>query len=331
MSIQLTVIGLNRVGVSIGLALKDNPAQISRIGSDANVGNEQQALKMGAFDKIVHNIPSAIEDADIVVLCVPMDELRKNLEIIAPILKPGAVTLDTSPLAVAVSAWVKDLFPEERYLVSFTPSLNPDHIAGMEDTISQARADLFKNSLISISAPPSTHPGAIQLAGDLANLLGAKPYFSDAYESDGLIALVEMLPTLSAVALLQAATKQPGWREARKLAGHAFFTASEPVDHLDGLKEPGAATLLNAENLVRVITDLINELQSLQELIKNQDSDELNRALANAVAARKQWWQNRQKSDWGAVTDTAPMPTRGQMLSGLLGLGHLKESRSNKK
>jgi len=212
MSIQLTVVGLNRVGASIGLALKDNKHDIVRIGTDISTIAEQRAQKMGAVDKIVHNLGPAVENADIVVVCLPLDRLRETLETIAPVLKAGAVVLNTTHLTVSVANWTEDILPEECYLVSFIPSLNPEFISGTEDSIDEASADLFKNSLFAISASAKTHPGALQLASDLAGMLGARAFFTDPYESDGLIALADLLPKLSAAALLQAITRQPGWR-----------------------------------------------------------------------------------------------------------------------
>ena len=186
MSVRLTVIGLNRIGVSIGLALKNNPSNITRIGSDANVGNEQKALKMDAFDKVVHNIPAAVEEAEMIILCVPMDEVRKNLEIIAPVLKPGAVVLDTSPLAAPVANWAEGILAKERYLISFHASRHPGHIVSLEDGIAQASADLFKNSMIAISAPSYTHPDAIKLAGDLAAILGGDEHIVERQAGNGV-------------------------------------------------------------------------------------------------------------------------------------------------
>lgn len=327
MSIQLTVIGLNRIGVSLGLALKDNPNDIKRIGTDPDTSAEQKALKMGAFDQVIHNISAAVEDADIVILCLPMDELRGYLESIAPALKPGAVVLDTSPLSVTVSSWIDGLFPEERYFVSFTPSLNPAYITEMEAGTDQASADLFKNSLFAISAPASVHPGALQLASDLAGLLGAQSFFADPYEADGLTALADLLPKLSAAALLGAVTKQPGWREARKLAGHAFFAATEAVNHLDEQKELGASALLNSQNAVRLLDNMITELISLRDMLNSQDADELKKTLTAAVEARRQWWRERQKSDWEGRAEEPPLITRREIFGRYFGLGRRSKDK----
>jgi len=314
---------LNRLGVSIGLALKNQSDQILRIGNDINVGTEQKALKLGAFDKVVHNIPAAVEEADIVLLSLPMDEVRKHLEIIAPILKVGAVVLDTSPLQTVVSGWVENLLPDVRFFISFTPSLNPAFIAASEDTIDQASEDLFKKSLIAISAPPATHADAIKLASDLATILGGMPYFSDPYEIDGLAALTDMLPKLTSAALVGAISRQSGWREGRKLAGHSFYTATEPANHFDEQSKLGETALLNAENNARVLDYLVEELLHIKELLQNQDSDELKKLLSEAVDTRDQWWRDRQRAQYEPRMDTSQIPTSGQMIGKLFGLGRL--------
>src|SRR5512136_550289 len=117
MSIQISVLGLGQVGLSIGLSLASHKDQIVRVGSDSDSKAERAAVRLNAFDQIKHNLPAAVEKAEVVVLACPVDEIRRTLEIIAPELKPGAVVIDTSPVKVKVMEWVKELFPPERYFL----------------------------------------------------------------------------------------------------------------------------------------------------------------------------------------------------------------------
>jgi len=332
MAIQLTVIGLNRVGVSIGLALHNNTQHIERIGTSAEYSDEKKAMNLKAFDRVVHNLTSAVENADIVVLCLPVDQVCSNLEIIAPVLKSGAVVLDTSPLNIAVFQWAKDLLPDERYLINFKPSLNPEFIVHLDDSIEKATPDLFKSSVILINAPPETHSEALKLASDLATLLGAQPVFTDPYESDGLYALVGLLPKFSAAALVLSAAHQPGWREGRKLAGQAFFSASEPIMHLDEQNKLGQAAVLNSDNAIRLLDALIGELEDLRDMIANFDEEALSKALGEAQANRITWWKERQEALWDSPPSSPIIPASGQLLGRLLGLGKRpKEELKSKK
>ncbi|WP_299024474.1 prephenate dehydrogenase [uncultured Thermanaerothrix sp.] len=320
MTIRMTIIGLGQIGTSIGLALKDNPYQIVRIGNDSDPHLEQKALKMGALDETIHNLHTAVSDADIIVLATPMDEVRETLATIVPDLKPGAVVLDTSPLKTLITQWVKDLLPAERYVVSFAPSLNPEYLYPFAPTPETARPDLFKGGVFVITSPPHTHGDALKLASDLAVLLGAKPYFADPYEADGLMAAIHGLPQLSAAALITTITRQPGWREARKLAGRTFVEATEPITHLDDHTHLGESILLNRENLLRLLDDYIAVLQEVRIYLETADRERLASLLKEASQARSQWWQERQKGDWDA-TPSAEIPSSGQFFARMFGLG----------
>jgi len=129
MAVQLTVIGLNKIGVSIGLALKENPQLITRFCHDRDSSKHKKVLEMAAFDQAPGSITSAIENADIVILSVPVDEVRDTIETISPKLKPGVVLMDTSPLKVGILKWVNEILPEDSYFISFHPTLNPKYFS----------------------------------------------------------------------------------------------------------------------------------------------------------------------------------------------------------
>ncbi len=326
MSIQISVLGLGQVGLSLGLALAGHKDQILRVGSDSSTQAERAAAKLSAFDQFKHNLPAAVEKAEVVVLACPVDEIRSTLEIIAPDLKPGAVMIDTSPVKVKVMEWVKELLPAERYFISMTPTLNPDCLDLPATGPEAARADLFHNSLMVITNPPDVPSEALQLASDLAVLLGATPYYADAWEVDGLLAALHLLPRLVAAALTNAVTDQPGWREGRKLAGKPFASATRPVEELDEVKSFGQATLINRENTLRVLANLVSELETLQVALADQDEAALTKKLGHARENHLEWWAQRKLANWNAPQRTEPLPTSAEVLGRLIGLGKRKKS-----
>lgn len=330
MTIHLTVIGLNQIGASIGLAIKASSKPITCTGTDLDISNERKALKMGAFDRVVHNLHEAVESADIVVLCLPVDDVRKTLEVIAPSLKPGAVVLDTSALKSAAHNWAASIFTEDQHLVSFYPNLNPAYLEEREHDLDHAHADLFQKSVVMIGASEKTHPDAVRLATDFSTLLGARPYFSDLVEAEGLTALVHHLPQVSSVALFNAIESQPGWREGRKIAGSVFLDSLSPLENLDERKDFGLAFLMNSENTVRVIDAYIEELYRLREMIARQDAESLQKTIESAVDGRILWFNKRQTHDWEHVS-SPEMPTSGQWLGKLFTGGRRLKDLDNPK
>src|SRR5690242_10749571 len=103
MPVQVTIIGLGRIGGSIGLALANHTDKVLRVGHDKELAVERAAEKKGAVDKTQHNLPRAVQDARIVVLSLPISEIRETLEFIKPDLQDGTVVFDTAPVKAEVA------------------------------------------------------------------------------------------------------------------------------------------------------------------------------------------------------------------------------------
>ena len=89
MGFQITIIGMNFIGASIGLTLGSNQEEVLRMGVDSDNSILKIAQKIGAVDKSSLNIPNAVKDADVILLTEPLGQMLKTLELIAPYLNSG--------------------------------------------------------------------------------------------------------------------------------------------------------------------------------------------------------------------------------------------------
>ena len=322
MAVQITILGLDRVGVSLGLALGGAKDQVTRVGSDARMDVGKAAVKQGAIDKAIYNLPEAVGSADAVVLALPVEDLRLTLEAIAADLKPGVVLLDTSPVPSQFLAWAKELLPPvDRYPLTFSPTLNPAYLFETETGLGGAHADLFKNSSIFISNPLGVDASAIQFAENLARLIGSTPIFADAAEVDGLISSSRLLPELLAAALVNATIGKPGWLEARKMAGAGYGQVTAALQGLEGAKAPGQAALINRAGALNGIDVLVDELLALRGMITAGEEEKFNARLNQARSQRADWLRQRSAAKWEDASDKTPAPpTIGDTLGRLIGL-----------
>lgn len=320
MATQVTIVGLGQVGASIGLALGKHKDLVERTGIDREPTVSQKAQKMGAIDHVAYNLPASVRNAGLVILAVPVDELRETLEVIAPDLKENTVVIDTSPVKSSVLAWAEEILPPNRHFMGLTPTFNPAYLEDQGVGVEAAHEDLFEHGLAVIVSPSGAPAPAIKIASDLIGLLGATPLFADPAEADGLLAASHLLPQIAAVALLNATVDQPGWREGRKLAGRPFAQATAPILHLDESKLLGQAAILNRENVVRTIDNLIHSLIALRDDILNQNHEALHQQMENALKGRELWWKQRQSANWPEHEEArADVPSPGDMLSKLIG------------
>jgi prephenate dehydrogenase len=307
MTLQITIIGLGQIGGSIGLALGGQKNSLKRIGHDKRVEVERAAQSKGAIDEARHNLPSAVREAHIVLLALPVSQVRPTLEVIAPELREGAVVIDTVPVKKAVAAWARELLPEGRYYVGLVPALNPDALHDIKFGLDAARADLFQKGIMVVDAPRGTPGEVVQLASDLAGLVGASALLADMDESDGLVARVHLLPQLAAAALLNATVDQPGWQEARKLGGRPYAAVTAGLAYQDEIQSLAMAALQDRANTVYALDVLIAALRGLRDDIENGDEESLSARLEQALEGRGQWLEDRMRADWQLGEERKPI------------------------
>lgn len=321
MPVQFTIIGLGQIGASMGLALAAQKDQIMRLGHDKNPDVAKRAKQIGAVDRTEYNLHSSVRDADVVVLALPMDQMRETLELIGPDLRENVVVLDTAPDKEIVAEWVKQYIPPERYYVGLTPVLNPDYLQSADSGIEAAHADLFKGGMFAIVSPLQTRSEAIKLATDLARLMEADPYFADSVEMDGLMAATHLLPQVLAAALLDVTIDQPGWIENRKIAGKPFAQVTSAMN-LPTLPESLAAALIhNSQNSLRTLDNVIASLQELRAELQNKDEKALANRFARNQLGRELWWGQRRAGEWSRaeLAGDVEMPKSSEIFAGLFG------------
>lgn len=326
MAVQITIVGLGQIGTSVGLALAEQSELIYRMGHDRELRAARHAEKLGALDKVSINLISAVEEADLVLLALPIDQIQETLGFIRNDLKPAAVVMDTGPVKQIVASWAAELLPDERYYVGLTPVLNPVYLHEIDSGAEAAHPDLFRDGLIGIVSPLGTPSEAIKLAADLTRLLGATPLFADPLEMDGLVAATHILPQLMAAALLNATVDQPGWQEGRKIAGRSYAEVTAPVMYPTEPSTLTTAAMLNRENVIRVLDGAVASINAIRNDLINEEEKLLEERLNRAREGRKAWLNGRLAANWAAdETIRVEAPTASDIFGRFIGRGKKKE------
>lgn len=321
MHVHVSIVGLDRLGVSFGLALKRYQNQpktqhtFTIIGSDTRGESMKTAQKMGAVDNFHRTVLKATDNADLIITNVGYGAVEDLYARLGPELKPGAVVLDTSLLKQPVIKLAQQYFRTNAqgqplaYLVGITPVVNVNGLYSGGIDADAARADLFDNSEILMAPDMSAPSEAIALAEDIVKLVGAKPRFIDPAEHDGLVAATEELPALLSTALFYTLQQSEGWMELRRMINPTFALATQnlrtqtPQDLLALFTE-------NRANLLRHLESLIGRLDQVHDALANSDPAELEAFLAVVFKAWEHWDIKRHSGQWeGAkVPDLLPGP-----------------------
>lgn len=298
MPVQITIIGLGQIGASLGLALATHTDKVTTVGHDKDFGVERLAQKNGVVEKTNHNLPSSVEDASVVVLAIPVHQVRETLGYIAQDLKKGAVVVDTTPIKAEVAKWAQEILPDGVHYVGLVPAIGPDFLQETGTGLDSARADLFSRSIFLLSAPQGTPGDALQLVSGLVSLTGATALNTDFAESDGLMSSAYLLPQLVSATLINATTGQPGWQEVRKVASRAYYAATSAFTGQDEVTSLHMQVMQNRENVMQKIDAMITALVELRYDIEDSNEKALKDRLQKAQDGRQNWLKERSAASW---------------------------------
>jgi prephenate dehydrogenase len=323
MTVQITIIGTGQIGASIGLALAEHQDLFTRVGHDKDFKVASQAKDMGAFDRVERNLPRSVSGAQIVILALPLDQIQETFRFIAQDLADEAVVMDTAPIKGTVLSWAGELLPAKCHYIGLTPVINPAYLDSAERGVEAAHADLFKNGLMAILTSPGVPSEAIKLATDFTHLLGAGHLFIDPVELDSMMAATHLLPQLMAAALLNSTVDQPGWLDARKLAGQPYADATRAVTHMADAQSLSQEAMAARQHLVRQINALVDKLFELRDQLSENEADKLLHELSHASLGREKWLKERSSANWNLAENAArvELPTSSQVFARLFTFG----------
>jgi prephenate dehydrogenase len=294
----VSILGLGRIGASVGLALKASEFELVVIGYDEDRDTGRYAQEIGAVDKLNWNLLNAATAADIVVLTLPFKDLENTLKIIGNDIPAHTLIIDMGSIKAQGLNWA-EMYLKRGHYVGASPVLSADKLTDSRLTIKAAEADLFKDSVYCLVPSPSAEPKAVETAVNFGRLLGATPFFLDALEFDTLTHGVETAPGLLAAALFRAVQKSPGWRDMLRFAGLPFALGTTALENID----LAHLSLQNKEACIHGLDCVLAELKEVRRWVAEGDLERLDLILDELAVERLRWLNNREKNDWSEDVD----------------------------
>lgn len=323
-TIAVGILGLNRVGASVALALRryntiQNAAQKFQVTVyDNSQTTLREARKLNIAPEITDRMQDAASGKDLVLLAMPYADLQLTYEALGHVARGGAVVLETALLKQPSQAWARQYFPKEVHWVGVTPVINPNFLFEGMDTLENARETLFDKGSMLLMPSSGCPKEAVELASDFSELLGAKSHYVDPIEHDGLVAAIEGLPAVLGVASYAALYQQDGWLDAQRMVNASFAQLTHHLfdTHPDDLRD---LWLKNSDNVVRYLDQVLRSIQLLRDLIAREDRDGLETLLADVSGDYEQWVNRRYSGKWQNDPDTANQSIKNDLATNLLG------------
>lgn len=197
---QLTIVGVGLIGGSVGLAAKAAGVAGRVVGVGRDEPTLARAQAAGAIDRYTTVAAEAAQDADLVVVCTPVDRIAADVRACAAAAPQRCVLTDAGSTKEQL---VADLADEPRFVGSHP-------LAGSERRGAvNGRADLFNGRVVVVTPGATTDLEAVAVVERFWQALGATTVRMDPVSHDRALAVTSHLP--HAVASALAAVTPPEW------------------------------------------------------------------------------------------------------------------------
>ena len=278
---KVTVIGMGLIGASIALSIRRGGLAGQVVGSDCSTDVAKIVARLHLTDQFKADPTTAVKDADLVIMAVPVGSIGRLAEKIIPHMKSGAVLTDTGSTKTSV---LRDVAPHLREDIHWLPS-HP--LAGTEHSGPGAGYESLFDGRYWIVLPLDLDEMVVKKFETFITGLGSVTERMQADYHDKVLALTSHLPHLIAYTIVGTAVdletqlkndvirfSASGFRDFTRIA------SSDPVMWRDVFLNNDAAVL---EMLQRFSEDL----SYLQRAIRWQEGKKLEKIFTRTREIRR--------------------------------------------
>lgn len=267
---RVALIGLGLIAGSMAHAMRLHGLAGEIVGTARSAETRETAAKINLCDQIVDTTAEAVQDADLVVLAVPVGAMGAVAAEIGPHLKKGATVTDVGSVKQAVIDAVGPHIPEGVDFVPGHPLAGTEHSGPLSGF-----ASLFQNRWCLLVPTENSSADAAARLRALWEGMGANVDEMDAEHHDLVLAVTSHTPHLIAYTMVGVADDLRRVTDSEVIkysaAGFRDFTriaASDPTMWRD-------VFLTNKEATLEILGRFTEELFALQRAIRTGDGEHL--------------------------------------------------------
>ena len=277
---SVCIIGTGLIGGSLALAIKQAGFCREVIGAGRTETTLVKAVELGVIDRYDTSIANAAQQADIVVVCVPLGAMYAVFEQINAGDIENTVITDAGSAKQSVIADAESVFGED------SPNFVAGHpIAGTEQSgVDAAFPELYQQRRVILTPTDATSTDALDLVRAMWQAAGAEVDTMSAEHHDLILAGTSHLPHLLAFGLVDCLNKLEDVDEIFRFAAGGFrdFTriaSSDPVMWRD-------ICLSNRDDVMAMMKRYRVEMEKMYRALEANDGDKLKQIFERAKKAR---------------------------------------------
>lgn len=270
---KIVIVGLGLMGGSLAAAIRKNSPKTKVIG----VARRRKTLDLALRNKWIHqgflSVSEALEQADLVVICTPVDLTKRILKEVDRFSKRSVLVTDIGSVKSPICRFAKSKKWKSVRFVGAHPMVG-SHEKGIE----AARANLYGAGL-TILTGTKNQPG-FQKISTFWKAFSGKVIVMSPEQHDEKIAEISHLPHLISVCLAQTPSNS-----AYAVAGTGFRDTSRLAQGDASVSAP--IFLENKMAVLKAVRSFYSNLNHFESALKSKDSKKLTKILKQVAVRRR--------------------------------------------
>jgi len=280
---KITLAGVGLLGGSLGLAVKQRGLAKRVYGFVRRTTSISECARLGVVDHATCDPLGALENADLVVLCIPLAQMREILQRMLPGLQRGAIVTDVGSVKASVVQELEPLVAEAGgHFVGSHPMAGAEKMGA-----SAARADLFVNAVCVVTPTPRSSPQAVKRVEEFWRAVGGCPLRLTPELHDDLVSRSSHLPHVVAAELANYVLSPAHPKQQAMLCARGFRDTTRIASGSSEMWRDIA--LANRKNLARVLGVFVEDLQEFKLALENGDHKVVEEFFEKAKQRRDAW------------------------------------------
>lgn len=184
MPVKIASVGLGKIGASAAKAIAQCDLQIQITGWDPDLDVRVAADRLKVFNPVCKKLKDAARDTELFLVCLPTDDFVPALRELKAVSRQGLILVNLSSVHAQTYGWVKEILGKHAHFISIFPSVSAEYLSDNSFGTEAAQANLFKDSRIFIADAGEAEEAVLDLAVDIAVLLGGRPVLTSPEEME---------------------------------------------------------------------------------------------------------------------------------------------------
>lgn len=270
---RIAIVGVGLIGGSLALQLNEKGLAAGIVGVEANPDHAAKALEMGLVDEVLP-LEQAIEESDVVILCIPVDKMTGLLPKVLDQVS-HQIVLDAGSTKGQLIDAVKEHPRRGRYVASH-PMWGTEY-SGPAAAVKHA----FENKAVVVCNAAESDADAVSWVKNAFQKIGMHLLEMNAHDHDLHAAYVSHISHITSFALANTVLEKEREDQAIfELASGGFESTVRLAKSNPAMWVP--IFMQNRENVLDVLNEHITQLRKFKACLEKENYAYLQELIENA-------------------------------------------------